>query len=76
MREAVAHSHVTPAESLEIEAAGDVSYGVPLSTKTMMACTKRGQGDSKVKTGLVLDKPGPLNGITLDGKVSLKRESQ
>jgi len=67
----------TPAESLRLRAAGDVSYGSTIVDEDDDGVYEEGSGDSKVKTGLVFDaRLGPLNGITLDGKVSLKRESQ
>lgn len=68
----------TPAESLRVTAAGDVSYGSTIADEDddPVYVEEMAEG-SKVKTGLAFAaRLGPLNGVTLDGKVSLKRESQ
>lgn len=66
-----------PVESLRLTAAGDVSYSSTLADEGDDAVHMREAADSTAKTGLVFGaRFGPLSGVTLDGKVSLGRESQ
>lgn len=68
-----------PAESLRLTAAGDVSYGSTIADDEDDddVNVEERAGDSKVRTGFVLGASlGLSSRVTLDGKVSLKRESQ